>query len=692
MKKQSGSLTPFIALPAIGAAAGGAYYLSKHYGDESDIDQKERAKRLLRCLVLGGVSGLGGATAYTGGKMVYDNLLKSSSAKRLLPLLLKKKSSVSHVKKASGKRLLVQLLKKADYEQIPEYDGNINTNYLIGGGIGLLGGLGLYHLLSDEKKRSLGGYLSAGLTGATTGGIASGLYNQTLHGKLFDEKNPLAGMYYKEVDKTKLPKPSGAGMEGKRFKTTTVNGKDVIYGEKPDFWKIEDDPDYVSLGSTTDDGKGEENASSGNWVGPAVNTVGKGIAGPAVQVANGTAQALGFKPDWGPGWNYTGPGGLTMATLYSMLFGAGTGAAGGAARSGASHLWNDKVIGNPTASDLIAQSDRVNKRLAERAQADPYTPKLPKTTAGIIGSPLSPFSYFNRVGYNGVQDLIESRLKLTPGQQKFVDMPGMRDTLESGVFKTPEHINKIQTVFKNLFSALPEDKQVAEYNKLFGPFEKDKTYSLTPEDFGGDVNKWQTYNQKLYTEWLAQQQPELFKNDLINVRNTYEQIFNPKPPKPSIGAKLYRKGKSIVKNTATGAGNLAKNTATRVSNMAKDTATGFNDLLKKLLTKKKVTPISKPVESKVETGHPKVDAFLNGETVNKPEAELSLDRPEQIKQELEKWFSTGDNKYKNADEFLQENKDRFGFDYTDPQYKEAIKLIDPEIKNLVPKYFTPEEL
>ena len=113
MKKQSGSLTPFIALPAIGAAAGGAYYLSKHYGDESDIDQKERAKRLLRCLVLGGVSGLGGATAYTGGKMVYDNLLKSSSAKRLLPLLLKKKSSVSHVKKASGKRLLVQLLKKA---------------------------------------------------------------------------------------------------------------------------------------------------------------------------------------------------------------------------------------------------------------------------------------------------------------------------------------------------------------------------------------------------------------------------------------------------------------------------------------------------------------------------------------------------------------------------------------------------
>ena len=180
LKKKS-SLLPFLALPAAGALAGGAYYWQQNNGEDAGLSKQEKAKRLLRCLILGGATGLGAATAYTGGKMTYDNLIKDSSYKKKVTknTLLKQL-----VKKSSKKRNLLKLLVK----QAAGTEG-INTNYLIGGGIGLLGGLGLYHFLNNEeaKKKGLGGYIGAGLTGLGAGLLGAGAYNQTQYGALTDQ-------------------------------------------------------------------------------------------------------------------------------------------------------------------------------------------------------------------------------------------------------------------------------------------------------------------------------------------------------------------------------------------------------------------------------------------------------------------------------------------------------------------------
>lgn len=67
----------------------------------------------------------------------------------------------------------------------------IPNQYLVGGGIGALGGLTLYHLLSDNRKRRLSGYLGAALGGAGVGAAGAGLYRLSQgKGLLGDNDNP----------------------------------------------------------------------------------------------------------------------------------------------------------------------------------------------------------------------------------------------------------------------------------------------------------------------------------------------------------------------------------------------------------------------------------------------------------------------------------------------------------------------
>lgn len=249
---------PVWMLPATGAAIGGTIGLLGGINiDDPRITASIRAKKLLRCMLLGGLTGVGVEGMRQGWKGVSEGMKSASydtQKSLLLRNLLLKKADITDLPglpeedfntlppppkppaspappkppapttsapgtetPAAGTSAAVEPPNTVGASEGPatstgtagttstpsaaaagaastnaantgaSAENNINSwfsgetfgvpnHYLAGAGIGAIGGLTLYHLLNDQRRRSLSGYLSSALGGAGIGALGAGMY------------------------------------------------------------------------------------------------------------------------------------------------------------------------------------------------------------------------------------------------------------------------------------------------------------------------------------------------------------------------------------------------------------------------------------------------------------------------------------------------------------------------------------
>lgn len=217
MKKQA---LPVWALPAAGAAIGGtAGLLGGINIDDPRITPSIRAKKLLRCLLLGGVTGLGLEGMRQGGNLIFKQSSYKPKGQLLRTLLLKNAATGDPTDPLPEENPAADATTGAPAATTTgtvagtgtgagagantnnSFMGGFNSwandatwgvpnHYLLGGGIGALGGLTLYHLLNDKRKRNLSGYLGSALAGLGVGALGAGLYRMTNGYNLLNNNNP----------------------------------------------------------------------------------------------------------------------------------------------------------------------------------------------------------------------------------------------------------------------------------------------------------------------------------------------------------------------------------------------------------------------------------------------------------------------------------------------------------------------
>ena len=200
------ALAPWV-LPVAGAttAVGAGLLGGINIDDWESMEPKEKAKKLLKCLVMGGVVGLGAEGVRQGYNQIKERALekpasyKNSLLSTMLKRALAEENNISNENNTSTK-------KQTDLPEEASWGENtilgIPSHLAIGGGLGLAGGLTLYHFLTDKKKKKPTGYIGAGLGGLLTGVLGAGLFK----GWSADEKNVKSDLYRpKEKANTTTP-------------------------------------------------------------------------------------------------------------------------------------------------------------------------------------------------------------------------------------------------------------------------------------------------------------------------------------------------------------------------------------------------------------------------------------------------------------------------------------------------------
>lgn len=185
MKKQA---LPVWALPAAGAAIGGtAGLLGGINIDDPRITPSIRAKKLLRCLLLGGVTGLGLEGMRQGGKLIFKQSSYKPKGYLLRDLLLKQAEEETTTPPADPAATTGAGTGNSWFSGDT---WGVPNHYLVGGGLGALGGLTLYHLLNDKRKRRPSGYLGSALAGLGVGALGAGVYRMANGYNLFGGNAP----------------------------------------------------------------------------------------------------------------------------------------------------------------------------------------------------------------------------------------------------------------------------------------------------------------------------------------------------------------------------------------------------------------------------------------------------------------------------------------------------------------------
>lgn len=188
-----------LVLPAIGATTATAAGLlgGLNIDEWKSLDAKEKAKKLLKCFVMGGITGIGAEGVRQGYNTVKKRALEKRSTykKSLLSYMLKKA-----LDETSTGGTAAPPPPSPDSSTDPNLPEEVNqksntifgmpSHLLLGGGLGLAGGLTLYHFLTEQKKKKPTGYVGAGLGGLMAGVLGAGLF-KGFSAKENDVKNNL---------------------------------------------------------------------------------------------------------------------------------------------------------------------------------------------------------------------------------------------------------------------------------------------------------------------------------------------------------------------------------------------------------------------------------------------------------------------------------------------------------------------
>ena len=211
-----------LVLPAAGAVTATAAGLigGINIDDWNSMDASEKAKKLLKCMVMGGVVGIGAEGLRQGYNTIKKRALEKKSNYRssLLSYMMKKAlESSTEVEPEPADPTAKTTGADPEEKSWGEHSiAGVPTHLLLGGGLGLAGGLTLYHFLTDKKKKKPTGYIGAGVGGLLTGVLGAGLF-KGFDAKKNDVKSDLYTRDGSKLTSTKSPKPTDTLLSGNTY-------------------------------------------------------------------------------------------------------------------------------------------------------------------------------------------------------------------------------------------------------------------------------------------------------------------------------------------------------------------------------------------------------------------------------------------------------------------------------------------